>query len=166
VAVVKVNGIEGVPVKRSNQVVAITDARGLAFVPGLLPWQKNVIEIDPVELPLDAEVDNTTQNVTPYPRSGMVVDFAVRRTHQALLVLRQRDGMPVPVGARVRLVPAGTEFISGRRGEVWLTDLAENQQRLQVYWPGGGCTLELAVPASPDGAPSKIGPLACEGGKP
>ncbi|KAI3603850.1 hypothetical protein D8I24_2787 (plasmid) [Cupriavidus necator H850] len=165
VAVVKVNGIEGVPVMRSNQAVAITDARGLAFVPGLLPWQKNVIEIDPVELPLDAEVDNTTQIVTPYPRSGMVVDFTVRRSRQALLMLRQRDGTPVPVGARVRLAPAGAEFISGRRGEVWLTDLPENQQRLQVYWPGGGCTLELTVPASLDGAPSKIGPLACEGGK-
>jgi outer membrane usher protein len=166
VAVVKVSGIEGVPVKRANQVVAETDARGLAFVPGLLPWQKNQIEIDPVDLPLDVEVANTTQEVTPYARSGVVVDFAVRRTRQALLVLRQSDSTPVPVGAKVRLLPAGPEFITGRRGEVWLTDLAGNQQRLRVQWPGGGCTLELDVPASPDGAPGKIGPLACEEGKP
>lgn len=166
VAVVKVAGIEGVPVKRSNQVVAVTDARGLAFVPGLLPWQKNQIEIDPVDLPLDVEVVNTTVDVTPYARSGLVVDFAVRRTHQALLVLRQRDGMPVPVGALVRLLPVGPEFITGRRGEVWLTDLGENQQQLQVSWPKGGCKLELAVPASSGGLPGKIGPLVCEEGKP
>lgn len=166
VAVVKVEGIEGVPVKHSHQVVANTDARGLAFVPGLLPWQKNQIEIDPVDLPLDVEVASTTQEVTPYARSGVVVDFGVRRTRQALLVLRQRDGTPVPVGARVRLLPAGPTFITGRRGEVWLTDLAKNRQRLQVSWPNGGCTLELAVPTSPDGTPGKIGPLACEEGKP
>jgi outer membrane usher protein len=166
VAVVKVAGIEGVPVKRSNQVVAVTDARGLAFVPGLLPWQKNQIEIDPVDLPLDVEVGNTTEDVTPYARSGLVVDFAVRRTRQALLVLRQHDGMPVPVGALVRLLPVGPEFITGRRGEVWLTDLAENQQQLQVSWPKGGCKLDLAVPASTGGVPGKIGPLACEEGKP
>jgi len=95
--VVKVDGIEGVPVKRSHQVVAVTDARGLAFVPGLLPWQRNVIDIDPVDLPLDAQVAITSQEVTPYARSGMAVDFGVRRTRQALLVLRQRDGAPVPV---------------------------------------------------------------------
>ena len=166
VAVVKVEGIEGVPIKRGNQVVALTDTRGLAFVPGLLPWQKNQIEIDPVDLPLDVEVANTSQEVTPYARSGVAVDFAVRRTRQALLVLQQRDGTPVPVGARVRLLPAGPEFITGRRGEVWLTDLAESRQRLQVSWPQGACTLELAVPASPDGIPGKIGPLACEEGKP
>jgi outer membrane usher protein len=165
VAVVKVDGIEGVPVMRSNQVVAVTDARGLAFVPGLLPWQKNLIEIDPVDLPLDVEViASTSQEVTPYARSGVVVDFAVKRTRQALLVLRQRDGTPVPVGTRVRLLPTGPEFVAGHRGEVWLTGLAEKQQRVQVSWPAGGCALELAVPVSPDGAPAKIGPLACHEG--
>ena len=166
VAVVKVDGLQGIPVKLSHQVVAETDARGLAFVPGLLPWQKNQLEIDPVDLPLDVEVANTSQEVTPFARSGVVVNFAMRRTRQALLVLRQRDGSPVPVGAKVRLLPAGPEFITGRRGEVWLTDLAEKHQRIEVNWPKGGCTLNLDVPASPDGTPGKIGPLACEEGKP
>jgi outer membrane usher protein len=119
-----------------------------------------------VDLLLDVEMISTTQDVIPYPRSGLVVDFAVRRTRQALLVLHQRNGAPVPMGARVRLLPAGPEFISGRRGEVWLTDLAENQQQLQVSWFKGGCTLELAVPASRDDVPGKIGPLACEEGQP
>lgn len=166
VAVVKVSGIAGVPVMRGNQMVAETDARGLAFLPGLLPWQKNVIEIDPVNLPLDVEMAGTSQEVTPYPGSGVLVDFALRRSRQALLVLRQRDGAPVPVGARVRLLPAGPEFISGLRGEVWLTGLAETLQRARVSWLTGSCTLELAVPASPDGAPGKIGPLTCDEGKP
>lgn len=166
VAVVKVEGIEGVPVQRSHQVVAMTDARGLAFVPGLLPWQKNQIEIDPVDLPLDVEVANTLLEVTPYARSGVVVDFGVRRTRQALLVLHQADGAPVPAGAKVRLLPDGPEFMAGRRGEVWLTDLAAEPQRVQVRWPQGGCTLVLAVPVSADGSPGKIGPLACEEGKP
>ena len=134
--------------------------RGLAFVPGLLPWQKNQIEIDPVDLPLDTEVGEMTQQVTPYAGSGAVVKFAVRRTRQALVVLQQPDGQPVPVGAKVRLLPDGAEFMAGRRGEVWLSDLAAERQRLQVSWAGGGCELELTVPAS-NGMPAKIGPLAC-----
>jgi outer membrane usher protein len=159
-AVVEVEGMAGVPVKRSNQVVAETDSRGLAFVPGLLPWQKNQIEIDPVDLPLDTELGNMVQQVTPYAGSGAVVKFAVRRTRQALVVLQQPDGTPVPVGTRVRLLPGSAEFIAGRRGEVWLTDLAAEHQRLRVNWASGGCELDLAVPTS-DGTPMKIGPLAC-----
>ena len=165
VAVVKVESLEGIPVKRSNQVVALTDTRGLAFVPGLLPWQKNQIEIDVADLPLDAEVINTSQQVTPRALSGVVVDFAVRRTRQALLRLQQRDATPVPVGAKVRLLPDGPEFITGRRGEVWLTDLADRRQRIRVSWPSGSCMLELLVPPSVGGVPASIGPMVCEQGK-
>jgi outer membrane usher protein len=160
-AVVEVEGMAGVPVKRSHQVVAETDARGFAFVPGLLPWQKNQIEIDPADLPLDTEVGEVTQQLIPYARSGAVLKFAVRRTRQALLVLQQPDGGAVPVGTRVRLLPQGTEFLAGRRGAVWLTDLAAERQQIEVIWPAGGCRLDLQVPVSEGGTPAKIGPLAC-----
>ena len=166
VAVVRVDGLEGIPVKLSNQVVALTDTRGLAFVPGLLPWQKNQIEIDVVDLPLDVDTANISRQVTPRARSGVAVDFAVRRTRQALLRLQQRDATPVPAGARVRLLPDGPDFITGRRGEVWLTGVADSQQRLQVSWLQGGCMLVVTVPPSPAGVPVSIGPVVCEQGKP
>lgn len=140
--------------------IGISTAHQLALVPGLLPWQKNQIEIDPIDLPLDVEMGNVVQQVTPYPGGGSVVRFAVRRTRQALVVLHQPGGQPVPVGTRVRLLPNGPEFIAGRRGEVWLTDLAKARQAVQVSWPGGGCQLELEVPEA-DGLPGNIGPLAC-----
>jgi outer membrane usher protein len=158
-AVVEVPGLAGVPVKRSHQVVAETDARGLAFVPGLLPWQTNRIEIDPVDLPLDTEVGDVVQEVRPYAGSGSLLKFDVRRTRRALLVLHQQDGQPVPVGARVRLLPGGPEFLVGRRGEAWLTDLAVAHQVLQVSWTSGGCRLDLTVPDS--GRSDKVGPLLC-----
>jgi outer membrane usher protein len=160
-AVVEVDGLASVPIKRSNQVVAVTDSRGLAFVPGLLPWQQNQIEIDPVDLPLDTEIGDMVQQITPFAGSGAVVKFAVRRNRQALLVLQQADGTPVPLGTRIRLLPNDAEFIAGRRGEVWLTDLADKTQRLRVTWASGGCELDMVVPPS-DGAPAKIGPLACK----
>ena len=159
-ALVEVEGLAGVPIKRSNQVVAQTDSRGLAFVPGLLPWQQNQIEIDPMDLPLDTEIGETVRQLTPFAGSGAVVKFAVRRTRQALVILQQPDGTPVPVGALVRLLPDGAEFTTGRRGEVWMTDLAAEKQRLRVTWASGSCELDMVVPAS-DGTPAKIGPLAC-----
>lgn len=162
-AMVEVEGMSGVPVKRSNQVVATTDARGLAFVPGLLPWEKNRIEIDPVDLPLDTELSAAVQEVTPYAGSGAVVKFSVRRSRQALVELHQANGQPVPTGTQVRLLPDGPSFVAGRRGEVWLSELAAERQQLEVSWPGSSnCRLTLVVPAM-DGATygKKIGPLAC-----
>lgn len=159
-AVVEVEGFGGIPVMRSHQVVATTDARGLAFVPGLLPWQKNQLEIDPVELPLDAAIGEASHAVTPYPGSGAVVKFAVRRSRQALAVLRQSGGELVPVGARVRVMPGGAEFIAGKRGEVWLTDLQSARQSVVVSWEGGGCALEFALPES-NNMPSRLGPFTC-----
>ena len=163
-AVVEVAGLqgtlEGMPVMRNHQLVARTDARGRALVTGLLPWQQNRIEIDLLDLPLDVQVGHTVQQVTPYARSGSVVRFEVRRTRQALVVLHQPGGEPVPVGAQVRLLPEGAVFKAGRRGEVWLVDLVAERQRLQVRWPGGSCQLELTeLPAS--STAGKIGPLVC-----
>ena len=63
--------------------MTITDSSGRAFVPGLLPWQKNLIAIDPVDLPMDVQVNDTSQEVTPYARSGVVVGDPARR-YQAL----------------------------------------------------------------------------------
>lgn len=164
-AVISVDGIPDVPVKRSHQVVARTNDQGKAFVAGLLPWQANQIEIDPVDLPLDVEVDAFAKSVTPYPRSGALVTFDVRRSRQALLTLVQPNGDPVPTGARVRLLPDGPEFVAGRRGKVWLNDLPETYRsgRVQVRWNGSaGCGLELALPAPTDPIPALLSPLLCQ----
>ena len=158
-AVVEVPGMAKVPIRRSHQVVARTDSRGRAFVPGLLPWQRNELEIDPTDLPLDVAVGDMVQQVTPYAASGSFVRFDVRRARQALLILRHPDGTPVPVGTVVRL-PDGTEFSAGLRGEIWLTDLAADRQQIEVSWPEGGCRLELP-PATGKNEPERIGPLVC-----
>lgn len=122
-----------------------------------------MIEIDPADLPLDAEVRRVQQELVPYARSGTLVHFDVRRTHQGLVVLRRADGEPVPVGTRVQLIPGGTEFQAGRRGEVWLTDLADERQRLRVSWPGGACEVDLQLPPSTGDEPLTLGPLVCDG---
>lgn len=166
-AVVEVGGVPGIPVKRSNQIVAYTNADGKAFIPKLVPWLDNQIEIDPIDLPLDVEVNEVTKPVTPYARSGALVKFDLRRTRQALLTLLQPNGDPVPAGARVRLLPDGPEFLAGRRGKVWLTELSSARQQVQVRWNGSlGCLLILDVPESKDGYPGLLGPLTCTSPEP
>jgi outer membrane usher protein len=162
-AVVRVADLEGVPVYRSNQVAAATNASGLALVTGLLPYQENQLTIDPDELPFDIEIRGVKETAIPYARSGIFVDFPVRRTRNALIVLHQPDGAPVPAGARVTVTPGNGDFMVGKRGEAYLMDL-HDANRLAVKWNDGACELTLALDPAGPGEP-RIGPLTCGGGK-
>jgi len=158
-AVVQLDGLNGVSVRRSNQPVATTGKRGLAVVTGLLPYQTNRIAVDPGELPLDVSIGDTAAEAVPYARTGMVVKFPVHRSRNALAVLLQGESNPVPLGARATL-RGGGEFIVGRGGEVYLSDLgAENV--LDVRWQGHACRVHL--PTLPVGeAEPRLPPVPCE----
>jgi outer membrane usher protein len=164
-AVVQVGDLEGIPVSLSNQVLATTNRHGMALVTGLLPYQANELTLNPDQLPFDVEVRGVRETVTPYARSGVVVDFPVKRSRDALVVLQQADGAIVPTGARVVVTPGNQEFVVGRRGEAYLMDL-QDDNLIEVRWGGGSCRLPLPLgPAQPGEAPPRIGPLIC-GGRP
>jgi len=160
-AIVKVGDIPDIPVSLSNQVAAITNAKGLALVPNLLPYQSNRLTLDPDQLPFDVEIHGVSEMVVPYARSGAFVNFPVKRSRNALVALRQPDGAPVPAGAHVVVTPGDQEFMVARRGEVYLMDLAADG-RITVRWNDGGCELPLRLPPASAGAESpRIGPLIC-----
>ena len=74
----------------------------LALVPGLLPYQKNILTVNPDQLPFDINIGGVTEGVVPYARSGVMVNFPARRSRNALVILHQADGTPVPPGARIK----------------------------------------------------------------
>lgn len=141
-AVVRVGDVAGAEVSLSNQVVAKTNSKGLALVTGLLPYQSNELSLDPDNLPLEAEIGGVHATTVPYARSGSYVEFPVIRSRNALVVLMQADGSPVPAGARVSLGPGLADFTVALRGEVYLTDIADENQ-MDVQWINGACTVTL-----------------------
>jgi outer membrane usher protein len=158
-AVVKVGSIEDVPIYRSNQLIAITNGSGMALVPDLLPYQANQLTIDPVELPFDIKIQSVKEIAVPFARSGLLVDFPVHRSRNALVLLRQADGTVVPAGARVTVPPGETDFLVGKRGEVYLMNLSDSNH-LSVQWKEGTCHLILPLdPAGP--REPRIGPITC-----
>ena len=162
-ALVKVGDIPDIPVSLSNQVATITNSKGMALVPGLLPYQLNQLTLNPDQLPFDVEIHGVREMVVPYARSGAFVNFPVKRSRNALVVLRQPGGAPVPAGAHVVVMPGNQEFIVARRGEVYLIDLAADN-RITVRWQDGGCQLALKLPPLAVGAEApRIGPLICAG---
>lgn len=160
-AVVRVGDVAGAEVSLSNQVVAKTNSKGLALVTGLLPYQRNALSLDPDDLPLEAEIGGVHATSVPYARSGAYVEFPVIRRRNALVVLTQVDGSPVPAGARVSLGPGLAEFTVAMRGEVYLTDIADDNP-LEVRWTHGACAVNLRIGTLRPG-PTPSTSLICRG---
>lgn len=157
-AVVKVGNLPGVKVYRANQYAATTNENGLALVTGLLPYEENLISLEADELPFNVEISGTEDNAVPYARSGVFIDIPVKRSLNALAKLQSASGEPLPIGSTVR-VDNGQEFVVGRRGEVYLTDLSASNA-LDITWTGGTCRVRLSIdPKATEEA--VVGPIIC-----
>lgn len=170
-AVVQVDGLAGVRVSRDHQVVARTDARGLALVSGLRGHEANRIGLDPADLPMDVQVDALQAVVVPGTRSGVSARFAVRRNRAVTLKLVLADGRAVPVGSHIELVEgsaqaqaqaqarAQTQYPVGLGGKVFLVGLGDHN-RVVVRWSSHQCTAELALGPVDVGLPD-LGTRVC-----
>lgn len=74
---------------------------GYAIVPSLVPYSSNSVLLEPKGLPLDVELDSTSEHVTPYAESVVLIKFASQRRRTVQLKVRMLDGKPVPFGAEV-----------------------------------------------------------------
>jgi outer membrane usher protein FimD/PapC len=90
-----------VKVLANNNFVATTDRRGLAIVPSLPAYNRNLISLDRNSVPLDVDVDLSERIVVPMARSGLLVKFKAEPVQGALLALVTEDGKELPVGAEV-----------------------------------------------------------------
>ncbi|SFK67992.1 fimbria/pilus outer membrane usher protein [Caulobacter sp. UNC279MFTsu5.1] len=159
-AVVSTGDIAGVPVLYENRLFGTTDARGKLLVPSLLSYQNNRLSLDATRLPADIEVGRTFVLVRPADRSGVMVDFGVRRVAAALLTLHDRTDQPLPLGSVVKVEGAQAEPV-GYDGEAYVTGLKPKNRVNVVLQDGTTCSLVF------DYAPVKgdiplIGPLVCQ----
>lgn len=160
-ALVSTNGVPNVEVLHENRRLGLTNSSGYLLVPDLNPYQNNKIGIDPTDLPLDAQVGNTEQNIVPQYRSGVLAIFEVDRYFAATVILHDDQGRTLPVGMRVRHVESGRSTVLGYDGMAFIKDLRA-QNHLVVIGHGFEC--EVTFPYQSDSAPglSTIGPLTCK----
>ncbi|HEX4153248.1 MAG TPA: fimbria/pilus outer membrane usher protein [Steroidobacteraceae bacterium] len=160
-AVVQVGDYPDVRVYADNQEAGRTDSNGTVLIPRLRPYEENPVSIEQADLPLDADIPTIEQLAVPYRRSGLKLDFAVKQSYGALVVLQLDNGSPVPSGAVVHLIGGDIDFPVALRGESYVTGLSEHS-RLAVSWAGGGC--EIAVHFAPSADPlPRLGPYLCKG---
>ena len=161
-AIAEVKGYPGVGIGLGSNVLARTDADGIALVPRLLPYLGNSVRLDPKELPISAEIASIEQIAVPAWRSGVKVVFPVRSGRGALLKIVFDDGQPAPAGATVRIDGDKEEFYVARRGEAFVTGL-KDVDRVRLRWNDRQCELEVRLPTTGKDEIARIGPLACKG---
>ncbi len=157
-AVVRV-GVPNVPVLYENRKLGVTDHDGMILIPSLRSYDGNKITIDPIDLPVDAEIDTTRTIVAPADRAGVVVDFGIRvSTSSAVVVFTTPDGGFVPVGSTGKS-DSGEDFVVGYDGQGFLTKLAP-KNGVVIETSAGKCRAAFAfVPHT--GEQVKISPVVC-----
>lgn len=161
---VRMPGLNNVRVYVDNQLATRTNREGYAFLPRLHPYQRNLVSVEQMDLPMDTTIDSLTVHPVPGWRSGVVIDFPVRQQAAATLNLFLADGSPVPAGALIRLNNSETSFAVGREGLTFLSGL-EKENQLDVEWAGRQCQAIVPFVASAVVAPH-LGEFICrESGK-
>ncbi|MGH7070108.1 MAG: FimD/PapC C-terminal domain-containing protein [Acetobacteraceae bacterium] len=159
-ALVSTAPIDGIGVLAENRPVGATNAWGTVVVPDLNGYQPSRIGLEPSDLPADLTTHMMGTKVTPASHVGVLVDFGVKRSRSALVLLTDAGGRALPVGSEVRLIASGEKAEVGYGGETYLTGLAA-ENRLEVRMPNGRrCKVAFRFAPTP-GRQSEIGPLTC-----
>jgi outer membrane usher protein len=162
-AVVDTNKTAGIEVLQENRPVGRTGPSGLMLVPDLRSFDANRLAINPTDVPMDAEVGQTSRLVRPQDHSGVVVKFPIRTTYGAIVQLVDAAGTAIPVGSTARLeAPGDAAAVSvGYDGEAFVTSL-QSQNRLTVLLPGGAHCVARFEYRQTQGTLPRIGPVVCK----
>ncbi|HKJ61223.1 MAG TPA: fimbria/pilus outer membrane usher protein [Hyphomicrobiales bacterium] len=126
-----------IKVFHENRPIGVTGENGRLLVPSLRSWQPNIISIDPANLPINADIIETKQQVTPAAKSGVLVKFDAKAANDAALVeFRLADRTPVPVSSEGFIEGQPESFVIGYDGQAYIRGL-ERQNIVTIIQPGG-----------------------------
>jgi outer membrane usher protein len=153
-------GMPGLEVRNDNRAAGVTDGQGKLLIPSLRSYQNNKITVDPSNLPIDAEIESTSDTVTPAHGAGVLVNFKVRNnTSSALVTFVRDDGSFVPAGS-VGRIEGGDEFTVGYDGQAFIQNL-KRENSAAIEFLAGNCSTSFGfVPKT--GAQVQIGPVPCK----
>lgn len=143
-------GVPDVPVMVENRPAGRTGATGKLLVPGLQSYQKNSIQIDPTNMPLDADLPETSRQVVPASRSGVVVKFDARSEGaSAMVTFVDLQGKPLPLGTVVTMDGAAATEMVGYDGHTFLKHLAARNGATLNLPDGNSCRAEFDYTPQP-----------------
>jgi outer membrane usher protein len=154
-------GVAGVPVMYENRPAGETDRNGKLLIPNLRAYGKNKISIDPKNLPVNAEVDQVEEVVSPADRSGIVVKMGAKTdVHAAVVILVGAEGKPLPVGSTGQLQGGTEPFVVGYDGRAFVKEL-KAANTVVVTTEKGECRASFDYQAETD-RQVVVGPTKCQ----
>lgn len=151
-AVISTGGEADIPIISGSGAVGKTNRNGLLLVPNLSAYQKNTVSVDITDLPLDMQLESTVAEIVPAARSGMQVEFKIRRTLSATLTLKNDDGSLLPSGGSVLDENGEAVAVTGFDGKTFIENMKTGRNRFSVMLPedGGECRFETDYPEQHD----------------
>ena len=156
---VRLPGMENVRINVDNQFVAATNAQGEAFLPRLQSWQPNRVSLDQANLGMDIEIDALLMRSVPAWRSGVLIEFPVRRVRAATLTVRDEQGAFLPAGSTASVEGQSVSFPLGRNGLLYLTGL-QKENNVTVEGHGKRCNFRFNYQPVPGSVPD-LGEYSC-----
>ncbi len=153
-------GVEGIDVSYENRFVGKTGKNGKLLISQLHAYQPNKISIDPENLPLNTSVSETEKHVAPRSKSGVLVDFGVKKDGNGLIaILQDSKGVFLAPGTKINVSGKDEPFVMGYDGEVFLTDIGEHVT-LTAEGVNSTCAVSFDFKADKE-TQASIGPLKC-----
>ncbi|KAB8312788.1 fimbrial biogenesis outer membrane usher protein [Erwinia endophytica] len=109
------------------------DGSGNAIVPNLNPYRLNELAIDPKGLPMDVEMEYTSQRVVPIEGSVVKVKYKTSTGRPILIRASLSDGNALPFGAKVSDENGNTLTTVTQGGQIY-TRLNQDIPKLLVSW--------------------------------
>jgi outer membrane usher protein len=160
-AVVKIPSFVKVDVYANSTQIGQTNAKGEIFVGNLIPYMDNTVSLGLSNLPYNIATDTIKQNVTLYPKTGIVVQFDIKQTRAATLTIKQASGEVIPLGASVKINEQTNSYIVGEDGLTYLADL-QDVNLITVNWFDKQCSFRLHGPTSQQAARlANLGTFIC-----
>lgn len=121
------------------------DGSGHAIVPNLNPYRINELALDPKGLPMDVELEYTSQRVVPIDGAVLKVNYKTITGRPLLIRADLPDGSPLPFGATVSDENGNVLTTVTQGGQIY-TRLNQDTPKLLVSWghqEGRSCTVNL-----------------------
>lgn len=158
-AVVSTNGEAGVPVRYENQLVGVTNGNGHLLVPWASSYYAGRYSIDPLGLPVSADIPLVEQRVAVRRGSGYLLEFPMSRVVAATIKLRDAGGTPLPVGTAVAVNGRPGAYV-GWDGIAYIVDV-QAQNRLVATLPDGSACVTSFEFDDASSETGKVKPLTC-----
>lgn len=130
------------------------DRRGYAVVPYLTPYATNTLELDPKGLPMEVELQITSQQVVPRAGAVAMIKYATASGRSAVLEAVQANGDALPFGATVFNEQGQELGVVGQASRIFARGL-DDSGRLVVTWgedSASSCYIDYALPAREKGS--------------